>query len=147
MLKEFRDFALKGNVLDLAVGIIIGAAFTAIVTSLVDDVIMPPVGVILGGVDFSDKYIQLTMRDQTFPSIGAAREAGAAVLGYGSFINAIIKFVIIAFALFIVIKQFNNLKKLMEKEEEVPKAAAPIPADVALLTEIRDLLAKKPTAP
>ncbi len=143
MLKEFKDFALKGNVLDLAVGIIIGAAFTAIVTSLVDDVIMPPLGVILGGVDFSDKYIQLTMRDQTFPSLAAARAAGAAVIAFGSFINAIIKFVIVAFALFMVIKQFNNLKKLIEKQEAVNETAAPLPADVVLLTEIRDLLAKR----
>ena len=145
MLKEFKDFALKGNVLDLAVGIIIGAAFTAIVTSLVDDVIMPPLGVILGGVDFSDKYIQLTMRDQTFPSLAAARAAGAAVIAFGSFINAIIKFVIVAFALFMVIKQFNNLKKLIEKQEAVTPTAAPVPADVALLTEIRDLLANRRT--
>lgn len=145
MLKEFKEFALKGNVLDLAVGIIIGAAFTAIVTSLVDDVIMPPLGVILGGVDFSDKYIQLTMRDQIYPSIGAARTAGAAVLGWGSFVNAIIKFVIVAFALFLVIRQFNNLKKLIEKQEAVTPTAAPVPADVALLTEIRDLLANRRT--
>ncbi len=147
MLKEFKDFALKGNVLDLAVGIIIGAAFTSIVTSLVDDVIMPPLGVILGGVDFSDKYIQLTLRDQTFPSLAAARAAGAAVIAFGSFINAIIKFVIVAFALFMVIKQFNNLKKLIEKQEAVKETAAPVPADVALLAEIRDLLAKRGGAP
>jgi large conductance mechanosensitive channel len=144
MLKEFKDFALKGNVLDLAVGIIIGAAFTAIVTSLVDDVIMPPLGVLLGGVDFSDKYIQLTMRDQLFPSIAAARAGGASVLAFGSFINAIIKFVIVAFALFLVIKQFNNLKRMIEKQEAIPQTDAPVPADVALLTEIRDLLAKRP---
>ncbi len=147
MLKEFKDFALKGNVLDLAVGIIIGAAFTSIVTSLVDDVIMPPLGVILGGVDFSDKYIQLTLRDQTFPSLAAARAAGAAVIAFGSFINAIIKFVIVAFALFMVIKQFNNLKKLIEKQEAVKETAAPVPADVALLAEIRDLLARRGGAP
>jgi large conductance mechanosensitive channel len=144
MLQEFREFALKGNVLDMAVGIIIGAAFTAIVTSMVDDVIMPPIGVILGGIDFSDKYVQLTLRDQAFPSLAAAKEAGAAVLAYGSFINAIIKFVIVAFALFILIKQFNNLRKMLEKEQQA-KAAAPAepPADVRLLTEIRDLLAKQ----
>ena len=143
MLKEFKDFALKGNVLDLAVGIIIGAAFTAIVASLVDDVIMPPLGVILGGVDFSDKYIQLTMRDQIYPSIAAARAGGASVLAYGSFINAIIKFVIVAFALFLIIKQFNNLKRLVERREAVNTTEAPVPAEVALLTEIRDLLAKR----
>ena len=145
MLKEFREFALKGNVIDLAVGIIIGAAFTAIVTSLVDDVIMPPVGVVLGGVDFSDKYIMLTMRDQLFPSLAAARQAGASVLAYGSFINAVIKFLIVAFALFIVIKQFNNLKRLIERQEAgAAPADTPLPADVVLLTEIRDVLRQRP---
>jgi large conductance mechanosensitive channel len=144
MLKEFKDFALRGNVLDLAVGIIIGAAFTAIVTSLVDDVVMPPLGVILGGVDFSDKYLQLTMRDQIFPSLAAARAGGASVIAWGSFINAIIKFVIVAFALFVVIKQFNTLRRLIERQEAGMKpAAAPLPADVALLTEIRDLLKQR----
>ena len=146
MLKEFREFALKGNVLDMAVGIIIGAAFTAIVTSMVDDIIMPPIGVILGGVDFSDKYLQLTMRDVDYPSLKAAKDAGAAVFAYGNFINAIIKFVIVAFALFILIKQFNNLKRMLEKREAAQVAAAPPPApsaDVVLLTEIRDLLAKR----
>lgn len=147
MLKEFKEFALRGNVLDLAVGIVIGVAFTAIVTSLVDDILMPPIGVLLGGVDFSDKYIQLTMRDQAFPSLAAAREAGAAALSYGSFINAIIKFLIVAFALFLIIKQFNNLKKMLERREAgVPPAAAPLPADVVLLTEIRDLLRQRPVA-
>lgn len=144
MLKEFQEFALKGNVLDMAVGIIIGAAFTAIVSSMVDDLIMPPLGVLLGGIDFSDKYIQLTMRDQTFASLAAARQAGAAVIAWGSFVNAVIKFVIVAFALFILIKQFNNLKRMLERERAVEKPAAPaVPADVALLTEIRDLLAKR----
>lgn len=144
MLKEFQEFALRGNVIDMAVGVIIGAAFTAIVSSMVDDVIMPPIGVILGGIDFSDKYIQLTMRDQIYPSLAAARAAGAAVLAWGSFVNAVIKFVIVAFALFILIKQFNHLKKMLEKEQAKPAAApAEPPADVKLLTEIRDLLAKR----
>ena len=145
MFKEFKEFALKGNMLDLAVGIVLGVAFTAIVTSLVDDVLMPPIGVLLGGVDFSDKFIQLTMRDQTFPSLAAAKEAGASVLSYGSFINAIIKFLIVAFALFIIVKQFNNLKKRMSRQEaDVKSAEAPLPADVVLLTEIRDLLRQRP---
>jgi large conductance mechanosensitive channel len=144
MLKEFQEFALKGNVLDMAVGIIIGAAFTAIVSSMVDDIIMPPIGVVLGGIDFSDKYIQLTMRDQIYPSLAAARAAGAAVLAWGSFVNAVIKFVIVAFALFILIKQFNNLKRMLEREKAAKPAepAAP-PQDVVLLTEIRDLLARR----
>ena len=144
MMHEFKEFALKGNMLDLAVGIVLGIAFTAIVTSLVDDVLMPPIGVLLGGVDFSDKFIQLTMREQTFPSLAAAKEAGASVLSYGSFINAIIKFLIVAFALFIIVKQFNTLKKRMERQDAVKPAAAPLPADVVLLTEIRDLLRRRP---
>jgi large conductance mechanosensitive channel len=101
MLKEFKEFALRGNVLDLAVGIIIGAAFTAIVNSLVEDVLMPPIGVILGGVDFSDWYLQLTLRDREFPSLQAARQAGAAVIAFGAFLNAVIKFLIVAFAVFV----------------------------------------------
>ncbi|WP_349262494.1 large conductance mechanosensitive channel protein MscL [Geminicoccus sp.] len=140
MLQEFKEFALKGNVVDLAVGIIIGAAFTTIVTSLVDDIIMPPIGVLLGGIDFSEKYIQLTNWDQSYPSLRAARDAGTAVIGYGNFINAVIKFVIVAFALFIVIKQMNNLKRLTERKVEDAPKPAEVPADIALLSEIRDLL-------
>lgn len=139
MLKEFKEFALKGNVLDLAVGIIIGAAFTAIVTSLVDDVIMPPIGVLLGGVDFSDYYLQLTNRDHSYPSLQAARGAGAAVIAFGSFVNAVIKFVIVAFAVFLLVRQVNNLRRLVERGE----AAAPPPppaAELVVLEEIRDLL-------
>ena len=143
MLQEFKEFALKGNVVDLAVGIIIGAAFTTIVTSLVDDIIMPPIGVLMGGIDFSDKYIQLTNWDQTYPSMTAARAAGAAVIAYGNFINAVIKFVIVAFALFMVIKQMNNLKRLTERKVTDEPKAVEVPADVALLTEIRDLLKNK----
>lgn len=141
MLKEFKEFALKGNVLDMAVGIIIGAAFTAIVTSLVEDVIMPPIGVILGGIDFSDYFLQLTKRDTLYGTVQAARDNGAAVLAFGSFVNAIIKFLIVAFAVFLLVKQFNNLRRMLEREE-AQKSAAPAapPADIVLLTEIRDLL-------
>jgi large conductance mechanosensitive channel len=146
ILQEFKEFALKGNVVDLAVGIIIGAAFTAIVSSLVDDVIMPPLGVLLGGIDFSDKYIQLTNWDQSYPSLAAARDAGTAVIAYGNFINAVIKFLIVAFALFIVIKQVNNIKRLTERKVAEEPKAPEIPADVALLTEIRDLLKGRPAA-
>ena len=142
MLGEFREFALKGNVVDLAVGIIIGAAFTTIVTSLVDDVLMPPLGVLLGGIDFSDKYIQLTGRDQIYPSLVAARNAGAAVIAYGNFVNAVIKFVIVAFALFLIVKQMNNLKRLTERKAEAKPAA--VPEDVKLLAEIRDILKDRP---
>lgn len=141
MLKEFKEFALKGNVLDMAVGIIIGAAFTAIVTSLVEDVIMPPIGVILGGIDFSDYFVQLTKRDTLYGTVQAARDNGAAVLAFGSFVNAVIKFLIVAFAVFMLIKQFNNLRRMLEKQEaQKPAAPAAPPADVVLLTEIRDLL-------
>ena len=140
MLQEFKEFALKGNVVDLAVGIIIGAAFTVIVTSLVDDILMPPIGVLLGGIDFSDKYIQLTNRDQIFASLQAARDGGAAVIAYGNFINAVIKFVIVAFALFMVIKQMNNLKRMTERKVTEEAKAPEVPADIALLTEIRDAL-------
>ena len=142
MLKEFKEFALKGNVLDLAVGIIIGAAFTAIVSSLVEDIIMPPVGVLLGGVDFSDWYLQLTNRDQTYPSLQAARDAGAAVIAFGSFLNAVIKFLIVAFAVFLLVKQVNNLRRLIDRQEA--EAPPPPPAqEVVLLGEIRDLLRKQ----
>lgn len=138
MFKEFRDFALKGNVLDMAVGIIIGAAFTGIVTSLVSDVIMPPIGVLLGGVDFSNYFLALTM-DHAPASLEAAKAAGVPVLAYGKFINAIINFTIVAFALFIVIRQMNNLKKRIAKGEEAAPAVE-TPRQEVLLEEIRDLL-------
>jgi large conductance mechanosensitive channel len=144
MLKEFKEFALRGNVLDLAVGIIIGAAFTAIVTSLVEDIIMPPIGVILGGVDFSDWYLQLTQRDRAFPSLQAARQAGAAVIAFGSFLNAVIKFLIVAFAVFILVKQVNRVRRLIDQGEE-PEVAMPPPSrEVVVLEEIRDLLKRPP---
>jgi large conductance mechanosensitive channel len=140
MLKEFREFALRGNVLDMAVGIIIGAAFTTIVQSLVDDVLMPPLGVLLGGVDFSNYFLPLTLSEQSYASVDQARTAGVAVIAYGNFINALIKFVIVAFALFLIIKQMNNLKRMMEKEQAAKPAEAEAPADVKLLSEIRDIL-------
>jgi large conductance mechanosensitive channel len=115
MLKEFKEFALKGSVLDLAVGIIIGAAFTAVVNSFVKDIIMPPIGMALGGVDFTNLFISLD--GQTYASLAAATAAGAPTINYGVFINTIINFIIVAFVLFLVIKQVNRLKK------------APAPAD------------------
>lgn len=139
MLKEFRDFALRGNVLDLAVGIIIGAAFTAIVSSLVDDIIMPPIGLVLGGVDFSQLFVVLK-GDGTYNTVVQAKEAGAVTWNIGLFINAIIKFLIVAFAVFLLIKAMNTL--LRKKEAAPPPPAAP-PEDVVLLREIRDLLAKR----
>jgi len=140
MIKEFRDFISRGNVLDLAVAVIIGGAFGAITTSLVNEVIMPIVGLLLGGVDFSNLGIILKDR-ALYSSVADAVAAGAPVIQYGSFINTIINFLIIAFALFMVIKSFNELKRRTEKPVE---AAAPVvPRQEQLLVEIRDLLAKR----
>jgi len=138
MLKEFRDFAMRGSVIDLAVGVIIGAAFGKIVTSLVNDVIMPPIGQLLGGVDFTDFFITLTGGD--YATLAAAQEAGAATLNYGVFINTIIQFLIVAFAIFLLIKQVNRLKK---KQEEAPAEAPPPPRSEVLLAEIRDAIRAK----
>ena len=139
MLKEFKEFALKGNVLDLAIGIIIGAAFGAIVSSLVDDIIMPPVGLILGGVDFSQLFVVLK-GDGDYNTIEQAKEAGAVTWNVGLFINAVIKFLIVAFAVFLLVKAINRLTRKQEaKAPDAPKPAE----DVVLLREIRDLLAKR----
>jgi large conductance mechanosensitive channel len=139
ILQEFKDFASRGNVVDLAVGVIIGAAFTAIVTSLVNDVLMPPLGVLIGGVDFSNYFIVLSTTAQgPFPSIDAAQKAGVATLNYGLFINACIKFLIVAFAVFILVKQVNRLKT-----PDAPKAPAGPPRSEVLLEEIRDALKSK----
>ena len=138
MLQEFTKFIARGNVIDLAVGIIMGAAFTAIVTSLVGDIIMPPIGVILGGVDFSNLF--LTLRGGPFPSLAAAQQAGAATINYGVFINAIIKFVIVALAVFLLVKQVNKLQQLLIREEKKEEAKAGPSKSEVLLTEIRDLL-------
>ncbi len=128
---EFKKFAIKGNVIDLAVGIIIGAAFGKIVSSFVADVIMPPIGLILGGVDFSNLAITLKAAEGDQPPV---------LIKYGIFINTIVDFIIIAFAIFMVIKAINTLKR---KEEEKPAAPISPPEDVKLLTEIRDLLKNK----
>jgi large conductance mechanosensitive channel len=109
MLKEFRDFAMRGNVMDMAVGIIIGAAFGKIVSSFVNDVLMPPIGLLLGNSDFTNQFY--TLHGESFATLDAAKEAGAITINYGLFLNAIIDFVIIAFAIFIVVKQMNRLKK------------------------------------
>lgn len=140
MLNDFKQFAMRGNVVDLAVGVIIGAAFGNIVTSLVNDVIMPPLGLILGQVDFSSLFLSLTGAD--FPSLKAAQDAGAPVIAYGKFINTIINFLIVAFAMFIVISNMNRL--LVKKKAEEPPPAPPAPPkSEVLLEEIRDLLAKR----
>jgi len=132
MWQEFRAFIARGNVIDLAVGIIIGAAFTSIVDSLVKDIIMPPIGLVLGGIDFSDFYINLSGQD--YPSLAAAKEAGAATINYGVFVNACIKFMIVAFAVFILVKQVNRIYK---KPPPPPPSAT---AEAKLLEEIRDIL-------
>lgn len=139
MFKEFKEFAVKGNVLDMAVGIILGAAFGAIVTSLVADVIMPPVGMLLGGVDFAELFIVLQEGAMPGPylTIAAAQEAGAVTVNYGLLINAIISFLIVAFSVFLLVRNFNRLRK---EQEEAP-AAPPAPSkEEELLGEIRDLL-------
>ncbi len=140
MFKEFREFAMRGNVVDMAVGIIIGAAFGKIVESLVKDVIMPPIGLLLGKVDFSNLF--LVMRDGAVPgpylSVDAAQKAGAVTFNYGMFINTCISFIIVAFAVFLLIRAINRLKR---KAEEAPAPSAP-PEDVLLLREIRDALKK-----
>ena len=140
MLKEFKEFAIKGNMLDMAVGIIIGAAFATIVNSLVNDVIMPPIGLLLGGVDFADFYIVLSEGAAAagpYASLAAAKEAGAVTLNYGVFINALISFLIVALSVFLIVRSFNKLKR---KEEEAPAAPPKPSAEETLLAEIRDLL-------
>ncbi|WP_305044700.1 large-conductance mechanosensitive channel protein MscL [Geoalkalibacter sp.] len=137
MVKEFKEFAMRGNVVDMAVGIIIGAAFGKIVNSMVNDVLMPPIGKLLGGVDFSNLFITLGAGD--FESLAAAQAAGAATLNYGVFINTVVNFLIVAFAIFMLIKVINNLKK---KEEAAPAPPPEPTVEQKLLTEIRDLLKK-----
>lgn len=143
MIKEFKEFIARGNVMDMAVGIIMGAAFTAIVNSMVGDLIMPVVGVLTSGVDFADKFIALD--GSSHATLKAAKAAGAPVISYGVFINAVINFVIVAFAVFLLVKAVNRLRRQLEKQsvaEEAPAEPAAPPADVVLLTEIRDILAK-----
>jgi large conductance mechanosensitive channel len=128
---------MRGNVVDLAVGIVIGVAFGAIINSLVNDVIMPPIGLVMGNVDFSDLFINLSGQD--YPSLTAARDAGAPVIAYGMFINAVINFIIVAFALFLVIKGMNQLRRKQEKVPEEEPVPVP-PRQETLLEEIRDIL-------
>ena len=138
MLKEFKEFAVKGNVVDMAVGIIIGGAFGTIVKSLVSDVIMPPIGLLLGGVDFSNLFVVLG--GESYESLDAAQQAGAATINYGLFINNVISFLIVAFAVFMLVKGINSLKR----KEEAKPAAPPAPsAEEKLLAEIRDELKRR----
>ncbi|MEM7439276.1 MAG: large conductance mechanosensitive channel protein MscL [Pseudomonadota bacterium] len=142
MLQEFRDFIAKGNVMDMAVGIIIGAAFTAIVKSLVDDLINPIVGLFMGGVDFANQYIVMSGEVADGTSLADARDAGAAVFAYGSFIMAVINFLIIAFVVFLLVKRVNAIKEAAKKEEEQVEEAPKGPSELDVLMEIRDNLAK-----
>ncbi len=137
MLQEFKKFAMRGNVVDMAVGIIIGAAFGKIVSSFVSDIIMPPIGMIMGNVDFSQLFINISGGE--YATLAAAKEAGAATINYGAFINTVLDFVIVAFAIFMVIRGMNNMK---QKEEEKPAEPAKPSEEVLLLQEIRDALKK-----
>ena len=142
MLDEFKKFAMRGNVVDLAVGVIIGAAFGAIVTSLVQDIITPIIGAITGGLDFSNYYLALSSAVQPGAAYEDAKKAGA-VIGYGKFLTVALSFLIVAWVLFLVIRAMNRLKRQEDARLDVPKAPE-IPADVKLLSEIRDLLAAGP---
>ena len=135
MFKEFKEFALRGNVVDMAVGIIIGAAFTTIVRSMVDDIIMPPIGVVTGGVDFSNMFVALN--GEHYDSLAQARQAGAPTVNFGVFINNVISFMIVAFVLFMAIKGMNQLRR---KQEEEPATEPPPSQEVQLLQQIRDVL-------
>jgi large conductance mechanosensitive channel len=138
MLSEFREFAVKGNVVDMAVGIIIGGAFGGIVNSLVNDVIMPPIGLVLGKVDFANLFIDLSGKG--FTALSEAKKAGAPVMAYGQFLNTVINFTILAFVIFLLIQAINRMKR----QAAAAPAAAPAapPAEEVLLREIRDLLAR-----
>ena len=135
MLKEFKEFAMRGNVLDMAIGIIIGGAFGKIISSFVADILMPPIGKLIGNVDFTDLFLNIS--EGTYETLDAAKEAGAVTINYGVWLNSVIDFVIVAFAIFLLIRQVNRFKK---KEEEAP-AAPPAPSkEEMLLGEIRDIL-------
>lgn len=138
MVKEFKEFAVKGNVVDMAVGIIIGGAFGTIVKSLVSDVIMPPIGLMLGGVDFTDLFVVLKGEGE-FVTLADAAAAGAVTINYGVFINNVISFLIVAFAVFLLVKSINKLKR---QEEAAPPPPPVTPEDIVLLREIRDSLKK-----
>jgi large conductance mechanosensitive channel len=136
-LQEFKEFAMRGNVVDLAVGVVIGGAFGKIVTSLVQDVIMPPLGALMGGVDFKQLFINLS--SQSFATLAEAEKAGVPLIKYGAFIQSIVDFTIIALAIFVAVKAINKLKR---QEEAAPAEPPPTPEDIVLLREIRDALKK-----
>src|SRR5689334_14183719 len=146
MLKEFKEFVMRGNVVDLAVGVIIGGAFGKVVTSVVNDILMPPIGKAMGGVNFSDLFINLDPAKAAkgggpITSLAQAKEAGAAVIAYGSFINTVIDFLIVALCIFVMIKAINSLRRKPAPAPAVPPAPTP---QEKLLTEIRDLLKSRP---
>ena len=143
MIREFRDFIAKGNVMDLAVGIIIGAAFTAIVNSLVQDIVNPVIGLILGGVDFSDRYAVLSGEVPAGAGLGAAREAGAAVFAYGDFLTAVLEFLIVAFVVLLLVKAVNRIKDAALRRGEPAPSASQGPTQEELLAQIRYLLAAR----
>ena len=138
LFQEFKTFAMRGNAIDLAVGVVVGAAFSTIVNSLVKDIITPPLGLVLGGIDFSNFF--LTLKGDSFPTLKAASDAGTVTLNYGLFLNALINFLIVAFALFLVVRQINRLTapRIVEKPGDPPP-----PEDIQLLREIRDLLRER----
>ncbi|APX13904.1 large conductance mechanosensitive channel protein MscL [Tateyamaria omphalii] len=143
MLSEFKDFIAKGNVMDMAVGIIIGAAFTAIVTSLVGDLINPIIGLFTGGLDFTNNYAVLAGDVAAGASLEAAREAGAAVFAYGAFLMAVINFLIIAFVVFMLVRYVNRVKAMAEKPQEVEPEVESGPSELDILIEIRDQLSRQ----
>lgn len=136
--EEFKKFVTRGNVFDLAIGVVIGTAFGAITSSLVDDIIMPPIGYLTGGIDFST--MGFVLGSDTYPSVAAAIEAGAPVIKYGAFVNTLINFFIIAVAMFVVVRVVNRIREKREAEEQSSSSPASPPRDIMLLTEIRDLL-------
>ena len=144
LLKDFKAFAVKGNVIDLAVAVIIGGAFSGIVKSLVEDVIMPVVGRIFGSLDFSNLYLPLAeVPANVAPTLAAVKAAGVPVLAYGSFVSVLINFTILAFIIFMMVRQVSKLTQaIVKKEEEAPAEPTPTPEDVLLLREIRDALKK-----
>jgi large conductance mechanosensitive channel len=144
MLKEFRDFIAKGNVMDMAVGIIVGAAFTAIVKSMVSDLLNPIIGLFTGGVDFTNNFLILGGDGTAYASLEAAREAGASVFAYGAFLMAVINFLIVAFVVFMLVRYVNKIKEAATKQEEeaAPEPAPAGPSELDILIEIRDALKK-----
>ncbi|MBQ3744582.1 MAG: large conductance mechanosensitive channel protein MscL [Prevotella sp.] len=140
-IKEFKEFAMKGNVMDMAVGVIIGGAFGKIVSSLVDDVLMPIIGKLTGGVSFVDLFV--TLGDGDYKTLAAAKEAGAAVFAYGQFIQNIVDFLIVAFCIFLMLKGINKMNRKKEEPKPAEPAAPKGPTQEELLAEIRDLLKKK----